>query len=518
MIHRFDEVEIDTRTMELRRAGEIQAVEPQVLALLLLLIENRERVLSRDELIEKIWDGRVVSDAAVSSRIKAARRVIGDDGGSQRLIRTVRGIGFRFTGSVTTGSSAIASVTEPLEHAPQGVSRPSIAILPLRVLGVPDVSLTLIADALPHELIAALSRLRWLQVIARGSSFRFRDSDPDFADIGRILNVRYCLAGQLQLQARKIAATLELVDTRDGGVIWGDRITFTEGEVGDARETLVSRLVSALDLQIPLHEARQARGLPWPALDAWSAYHLGLSHMYRFNRHDNGIAQTLFERAIRLDPGFARAHAGLSFTHFQTAFLNYGGEGDPARVLARASAEQALSLDPADPFASFNYGRSFWLEGQPEAGLPWLEQAIDLSPSYAQGIYAAGIAHTLGGRGAEGAAHVELAVRLSPLDPMAYAMTATRALASILQGDYPGASRFAERAARSPGAHVLVALIAAAAHQLNGDQAAARSWSQSALQRRPDLRIADFLQAFPFGDPLARERLASALRTLGFPA
>src|SRR5262249_31990581 len=157
-------------------------------------------------------------------------------------------------------------------------------------------------------------------------------------------------------------------------------------------------------------------------LDAWSAYHLGLQHLYRFNRVDSAAAADLFERAVTLDPCLARAHAGLSFVHFQAAFLRYTDGVAAAYAAARRCAERGLELDPLDPFVNFLMGRTYWLEGDLDASLDWLERATRLSPNYAQGIYARGWTETLAGRALEGRQHVDLAMRLSPLDPLYYAM------------------------------------------------------------------------------------------------
>src|SRR5512139_549276 len=192
MIYRFEEFELDRSKVELRRNGEVVPVEPQVFALLLLLAENRERLVSRDEVIEKVWDGRIVSESAIDSRIKSARRALGDDGKAQRFIHTVHGQGFRFVAEVRE-TAAMTSAGERVEAFPllshEGAARPSIAVLPFRLLGAEGPYAT-IADAIPDELIAELSRLRWLFIIARGSSFRFRSATPDLTDVGKVLGVR----------------------------------------------------------------------------------------------------------------------------------------------------------------------------------------------------------------------------------------------------------------------------------------------------------------------------------------
>jgi len=508
MLYRFGDFELDRSTVELRRNGTAVPIEPQVFALLALLAENRERLVSRDEIVEKVWDGRVVSDSALDSRIKSARRALGDDGKAQRLIRTVHGQGFRFLGDVQVG--ATVSRTGDVAHA----GRPAIAMLPFHRLGADDVGAT-IADALPDELITELSRLRWLFVIARGSSFRFRAANPDLAEIRRALGVGYCLSGTVEASGSRLAVGVQLVDTRDGGVVWGDRFASGIDDVHAMRQTILARVVTALELQIPLHEAHAAQAAAPDSLDAWAAYHLGLQHMFRFHRRDNAAAGDLFRRAIAGDAGFARAHAGMSFVHFQDAFLRYVPDVAEATREARRSAERSIELDPLDPFANLTMGRSLWLAGDLDASLGWLERAIAISPSYAQGIYARAWTHALSGRGGAGRHDADAAMALSPLDPLYYAMAATRALSHIVDGEDAEAAVWAERGARAPGAHVLIAVIAMVAHSLHGDRERAAAWAANVRERSDGLTAADFFRSFPFADDRARRRIARALAALG---
>jgi TolB-like protein/tetratricopeptide (TPR) repeat protein len=512
MLYRFGRFSLDTDKCELMSGGEAVAVEPQVLAVLRLLIENRDRLVSKDELVERVWNGRIISDAAVSSRIKAARRAVGDDGEAQAVIRTVSRLGFRFVAQVeapTPASAPEALDAEPVEP-PQ---RPSIAVLPFAVLGA-DPTDARIAEAIPHDLISELSRLRWLFVIARGSSFRFRGGESSIAEVRDALGVRYCLSGAVEVESGAMLLTVELCDTRDGGVLWSERFRSSLGGVHEIRDRIVLAVTGALELQIPLNEARRARLKSPESLDAWSAYHLGLHHMYRFSRDGVAAAMPLFERAIALEPGFARAHAGLSFTHFERAFLSFAEDRDRASVQARRCAEAGLELDPLDPFCNLVMGRAFWLGGELEASLPWLDRANRLNPNYAQAKYSRAWTETLLGDGAQGGADVEAAMRLSPLDPMAYAMLGVRAFGDMMREDWPQAALDGERAARAPGAHALIEMIAAVAHELNGDGARASAWGRSARQRQPSLGAADFFQAFPFRDGPTRRRIAQALERL----
>ena len=354
-------------------------------------------------------------------------------------------------------------------------SRPSIAVLAFRRLGDAGAYESL-AEALPHDLIAELSGLRWLFVTARASSFRVQvTSDADAGDIGRLFGVTYLLTGTVELIGRQLAVTVQLVDTRDTSVVWADRFAASIDDVHRIRADICARVLTALELEIPMREAGRARFTVTENLDAWSAYHLALQHMFRFNRSDNAAARAMFELAAKRDPGFARAYAGLSFVHFQTAFMRHTDDLATETSLARQFAERGLELDPIDPFVNFTMGRSFWLEGELESSLPWFDRAISVNPNYAQGIYARAWTETLAGRSLDGRTHADLAMRLSPLDPLYYAMLGTRAFAHMDLGQSEEAAAWAERAARSPGAHVLIAMIAALLHCLNGDDSSRRT-------------------------------------------
>jgi TolB-like protein len=373
-----------------------------------------------------------------------------------------------------------------------------------------------IAEALPDELITQLSRLRWLFVIARGSSFRFRDAAAGGEDVRAALHVRYCLSGVVEVLNHAMVVSVELSDTQDSGVVWSERFQGAVDGVHEIREEIVRATVNAMELQIPLAEARAARLKAPEDLDAWSAYHLAQQHMYRFNKDDNAAATALLTRAIGLDPGFARAHAGLSFTHFQDALLSYTANVAEATQLAWRHAERSLELDPLDPFGNFTMGRSLLLRGDLEGGLPWLERANTLNPNYAQGKYSTSWAEALLGLGMQGRANADAALALSPLDPLRYAMLASRSFSHIVLDEPADAAHWADQAARSPGAHVLIDLIAVATHSLNGDDVRAQAWAQMARDRRPDVTRAHFFRAFPFRDARTSERISDALERHGF--
>ncbi len=530
MLYRFGDFELDLDRFELRaRGGERVPLEPQVFALLALLVDARDRAVTKAEIFEKVWDGRPVTDSALASRVKSARQALGDDGRAQRYIRTIHGRGLRFVAKVqieaavsTASRAAVASPDSRRPDAaptePDSTTRPSIAVLPFRLVGDGhDTYATTLADALPHELIVDLSRLRWLFVTARGSSFRLRNPDIDAREVGRLLGVRYCVSGSIErVRGSNLHVSVELVDTRDGGLVWAERYEAHGDDVYQVRTEIRSQILAALELRIPLHEAALARLGATESLDAWSAFHLGLQHVYRFNRADTALAKTLFEHAVGRDPRFARAHAGLSFVHFQAAFLLQTDDVAAAATLARRCAERGLELDPLDPFINFTMGRTHWLTGDLGTAHSWLQRATTLSPNFAQGLYAQAWTETLAGQEHIGREHVDLAMRLSPLDPLHYAMLGTRALGHMTLGEDALAAEWADRAARSPGAHVLIAMIATAAHALAGNDGHATTWAANVRERNPVLSHEDFFQAFPMQHANARARVKRSLIRFGF--
>jgi TolB-like protein/DNA-binding winged helix-turn-helix (wHTH) protein/Tfp pilus assembly protein PilF len=526
MIFRFEDIELDSERFELRRGGAVQKVEPQVFALLEFFFSNPDRMISKDELNQRIWAGRIVSDAVVNSRIRSARQAIGDDGKAQRLIKTVHSRGFRFIGvpevqapvaSDTPAIPVVEVLTAPLAPAPATLPNtgpPSIAVLPFQALSGEPPHATL-ADAVAHEIIVELSRLHWLFVIARGSSFQFREADVDLRTVGERLGARYLLTGTMAIEAPRSVVTVELVQAADRQLLWAERF---EGPVGDLlglRSMVAREIVNAIDYRIPIAEASRTAALPTESLDAWAAYHRGLWHMYRFNARDNALARQLFEQATKTDPHFARAHAGLSFTHFQNAFVGYTPDTAAEHRLTREFAERSLALDPLDPFGNLSMGRAEWLDGDLERAFPWYDRCIELNPNYAFAHYNRALADVMAGRSEQSDVGVGKAMALSPLDPLRYAHLATRAFSYIVRGDPASACEWAEKGARAPNAHVHIFVIAAIANELAGKHLAAEAWAADVRRRMPDYRHEHFFKAFPFRDAATCADARNALMRLG---
>ena len=505
MIYCFGPHALDPDRGELRRDGQPVPVERQVWELLHLFAANADRLIARDEIVERIWHGRAISEAAIDSRISSVRRVLGDDGRRQEMLKTVHGRGFRFVAPVRIEGAPVV---------PRIAGAPSIAVLPLVAL-VADPALRLFADAFVHDLIQALSRLHWLMVIARGSTFRFRDAGRKATEAAAVLDARYVLSGSAEASGTRRILTLVLEDAATCEVIWGDRLDLAADDVAEQRNALAGHIAAEIEVDIPVHEALATLGLGTEDLDAWGHYHRGLEHMYRFTEADNLAATQHFHDALHLDPRFARARAGLSFTSFQDAFLHYGHEARAAEA-ARTHAEAAMALDPRDPFAALTLGRSRWLEDAFDDCRFWIGKAIELNPNYAQAHYSLGLVNALTDNPEPAMKGSNRALRLSPIDPLAYGMIGVRSLGSLQRGDVIAAAGLADRAARTPGAHFVISMIAAAMSELAGQTDRAASWAATARDKRPDASREQFFRSLRFVPGPSRSRIDAALARLGF--
>lgn len=516
--YRFGEYEVDPACFELRKGDIPVPIEPQVFSTLLLLVSNNDRLVSRDEIVEKVWNGRIVSEAAISARIKSARQAIGDDGTRQDLIKTVHGKGFRFVGQLEFEKEAVpAQVLEPASPGARDApldTRPTLAVLPFEYRGA-DERYAFLGRAFGEELLSDLARLRWISVIGRGSSFRFRNDDADPVKVGTALGARYCVSGTVSARKDSMRFSVELSETTEGTVVWSESYQASLEELEEARENVVEAVVSAIDHEIPIHEAKAVRGRPLFSLDAWSLYYLGYDSLMRFNSADNAYAITLLERARELDENFSRCFSGLSFAHHQNHFMQYTSGSGQEIEMARQLAQRALELDRNDPFAHFNMARANWVNGGMEESIEWLDHTTRLSPSYAHGVYAKAWTQTLTNDLEGGEQNAREALRLSPLDPLRYAMLATLALSRLGQGDAIGAADLAQRGARTPGAHKHISLIAAVSTQAAGDRQGAERWVEHARSQDQSVNAAAFLNSFPMLDGELRNDVTLRFAELG---
>jgi TolB-like protein len=282
----FEEYAIDTDRRELHRGADVVSVAPQVFDLLDYLIRNRERVVSKDDLINAIWNGRIVSDAALTTRLNAARSALGDSGEEQRLIKTLPRKGFRFVGPVREAQGAAGAVVadnavDPSKHALALPDKPSIAVLPFHNLSG-DPEQEYFADGMVDDIITALSRFKALFVIARNSSFTYKGRAVDVKQIGRKLGVRYVLEGSVRKAANRVRITGQLVDAATGAHLWADRFDGGLGDVFDLQDQVTESVVGAIAPAVEKAEIERAKRKPTESLDAYAIYLRGLARFYQF--------------------------------------------------------------------------------------------------------------------------------------------------------------------------------------------------------------------------------------------
>ena len=519
MIYAFGEFQLDIDRVELRGPDGPVPLEPKCFTVLHLLVRKSPHAVSKDEFFETVWPGVFVTDASLSTAIRQVRVALGDSAERQAFIRTVRGHGFHFVSAVEVLKSTQASVAaQPIAVPPPAVTtssgKPTIAIRPFDLIGQ-DPAHQAISEAIPAELIATLSRLRWINVIARGSSFRFAATQGVLGEMGTRLGAEYVVSGLVEWHGPHLSIMVELSDTRSGQTIWSDRKTAPVSDIYETRARMARDLVTALELRLPMHEAERLVHMPSDSIDAWGHYHLGIRHMYRYNREDNTAAAQSFRAALALDPNFARAAAGLSYTEFQNAFQHFESDVRHHQSLALAHAEEAMRHDPLDPFCNLIYGRAKWLAGDAEDGLTWVDRAVELNPNYAFGFYNRATLNTVLCNSTLADTSIETALGLSPMDPHLQSMFGTRALAALISDNLEAATHYADRSMKSPNPHLYCFIIAAAIHTRTGAQDKAERCVAAIQSKGVPFGKTEFLTHFNLRDQDRLQSLVDSLEHLG---
>ena len=318
MLYSFETYALDTGTRELKRGTELVPLEPQVFDLLVFLIENRDHVVSKDDVMASVWRGRIVSESTLTSRINAARKAVGDSGDGQTLIRTVARKGFRFVGTLHEQAPA------PIQRQPAFPlpERPSIAVLPFSNMS-DDPEQEYFSDGISEDIITALSKLRWLFVIARNSSFIYKGKAVHLKQIADELGVGYVVEGSVRKSGDRVRITAQLNDVATGGHIWAERYDRSIADVFAVQDEITEAIVAAIEPQIYAAENFRAQRKPPDSLDAWDLVMRALSHYWRVTRQDNVVAQALLEKAISIDPNYGQALGVLATSYTFSAHMGW---------------------------------------------------------------------------------------------------------------------------------------------------------------------------------------------------
>jgi TolB-like protein len=518
MLLRFGDCLLDPERRELKRASGAVAIGPQVFDLLLYLIENRARVVSKDDLLDAVWRGRIVSESTITSHINAARTAIGDSGQAQALIRTVARKGFRFVGDVTEVSPEAGDRGRSTpDRAPPLPDKPSIAVLPFVNMSG-DAEQDYFADGMVEDITTALSHIRWLFVIARNSSFTYKGKAQDVTQIGRDLGVRYVLEGSIRRAANRVRITGQLVDAETGGHLWAERYEGALDDVFELQDRITESVVGAIAQELERAEIERAKRKPTENYDAYDYFLRGMASFHAGGPEGVDHAVSCFRKAVALDPDYASAYGMAAWCLFWRR-LN-GWSADRAQDTAEGAqlARRAVDLGKNDAVALTRGGHALaHFTRDLDTGIDFLDKALVLNSNLGAAWFLGGYLRIWRGEPDEAIERLEHAMRLSPLDPEMFRMRAGVAMAHLIAGRFDAARTWAEKAFRDVPLFGLAAAAIAASCALAGRMDEARRAMVDVRRLDPGLRLATLGEWLPFRRPEDAALFADGLRKAGLP-
>jgi TolB-like protein/Flp pilus assembly protein TadD len=414
---RFLGFQLDGATRELRLDGQPVALEPKAFDLLLCLAENRHRTLSKDELLELLWPRMVVAETSLTRCVMKARKAVGDSSDHQAVIKTIQRRGYRFVAELDDQEES-----GPVGAAPKNPPRPdkpSLVVLPFVNAGGDDDT-EMLADGLTEDIITDLSRNGWLFVIARNSSFTYKDRTLTSQQVATELGVRYLVEGTVRRSGQRLRVAAQLVDADSGTQEWSERYDRPVEDLFDVQDEIAAGIVASLGSELRRAEGRRARSTNPDALDAWGLVHRGMAISWAtFNKVSNLEAEQLYRRAIGISPDDPRAHAFLA--NCLAMKVANGWSQDPGEEHREAWEEIRKALDraPDDPIVLGQVGHAHTCLYEPETAVRLLQRSIELDPNGAFSIGTLGYALTACGRAEEAITSIEDVMRRSPRDPSA---------------------------------------------------------------------------------------------------
>lgn len=500
---------LDIRRRELYRGPDAIAIEPQVFDLLVHLLENRDRVVSKDDLVAAVWGGRVVSDSTLTSRINAARKAVGDNGEQQKLIRTIARKGFRFVGEVRVAADDQGPAAVPAASA----DRAAIAVLPFANM-TGDPAQEYFSDGISEDIMTALSKLHWLSVIARNSSFIYKGRTVHLQQIAADLGVGYVLEGSVRKVGERVRISAQLDDVSTGSHIWAERYDRELADVFAVQDEITEAIVAAIEPQLYAAENFRARRKPPDSMDAWDLLMRATSHCWRVTRQDNVVAQALLEKATSIDPHYGRAFGLLATSH---TFCAHMGWEDMAVVtpIAERAAAAAILADSEDPWAHHALGCVHLYARRFDDSLAEFEWALRLNPNFwmAQAYYGLTLAYC--GRWREATSSVQRALRLSPRDPLAAIYCGIAAYAQFVGREYDAAMRTAREGIRQRADFVGAHRVLTAAAGMAGQIDIARAALQELRAVQPNVSLEWIAREIPIRQAAEREHYLEGFRRAG---
>jgi TolB-like protein len=491
--YQFGAYVLDPDRRELRRGSVAITITPQAFDLLLHLVRNRDHVVSKDDLFDTVWGGRIVSESTLSSHINAVRKALDDSGEEQRLIRTVARKGFRFVGEVEEvdgpGQPSPAAAAAPPQPALDLPDRPSIVVLPFLNLSG-DADQDYFTDGVVEDIIFGLSRIRWLFVIARNSSFTYKGRAVDVKQVGRDLGVRYVLEGSVRHSAGRVRITGQLIDATTGVHLWAERFESTLDDIFELQDQITASVVGAIAPQLELAEIERAKRKPTENLDAYDYYLRGLAQFHTATRAGLDQALALFYQAIERDPEFASAYGMAAWCFYWRKMNRWLGDRDADGAEAARLCQSAVTLGKNDAVALSRGGHTWsHFGGDLHACVAFVDRALVLNPNSSTIWYLGGYQRISLGEHDEAIAYFSRAMRLSPLDPETFQMQTGIAMGHLYCHRFDAALDSLQQASREMPNVLRVAAFMAASHALAGRMDEAREAMTHVRRLDPTLRL-----------------------------
>jgi len=536
MQFQFEDFELDVSRRELRRCGEVVSVEPQVLDLLIYLINNRERVVSKKDLYDSIWKNRIVSESTLSSRVYAVRRALADSGNAQRILRTVARKGFRFVAEVRSvelpplvqptggelSQSNAAQASFPgrntrARHEDLVVpDKPSIVVLPFQNLSG-DPAQEYLSDGMVESITAGLSRVRDFLVIARNSAFVFKGRSALVQDIGRQLGVAYVLEGSVQRDGARIRVTVQLVETARGAHLWAEKFDGALDDMFDLQDSITAQVAGALQPSIRQAEITRSRGKRPQDLGAYDYTMQAMRHVWLLEKEAVEHGLGLLDHALEIDPDYSLALALAAWCWAQRSVYNWVDDIGAALSRALALADRAVSQMTDEPQILAVLGTVHTLARNFGVARVMLERAIAIDPNAAWALSRCGWLEVYTDHPEEARSAFEKAIRLSPLDPMNFNNYVGLASARQVAGDDPAAADLFLRALQERPNALWIHRNLAPALFGAGRIEEARASRDILLTSFPRFSIRQYKEAMVFSHAVL-DRISSQLTQLGIPA
>jgi TolB-like protein len=430
---------LDVQREMLSRDGRPIAVSSKGMQLLLTLLRAPGQVLTKADLMRAAWSDAVVEESNLSVQIAALRKQLGPTADGGEWIATVSRVGYRFVGGIVT--QPVPDSSAPI----QSERRPSIAVLPFKNLGG-DKEQEYLADGITEDIITALTRFRWFFVIARNSSFAYKEKLLDVKQVARELGVRYLLEGSVRKSGQRVRISAQLIDATSGNHIWAERYDLELAEVFAIQDEIAERVAGAIEPELLKSEGAQAAARHTGNMTAWDLVRRGTWHFHQVTREHHLRARELFREACRLDPELPEAHIWLA--RVSAGVVPYGWSEKPVADLQEGmqAAIKAIYLDERNPYAHYALAIVSNFSEQLEQAIRAASKAIEISPTFALGHLGLGIALLFSGRASEAIAPLEHGLRLSPYDPQNFVWLNMLALARLFAGRAEAALEAAVRA------------------------------------------------------------------------